>query len=221
MFKIIKPYLKRLLSVGIPVRGPVKSIFSFIYGMHILIREGFIFLMRFIYGEPLFRSQCEDVGAGLWMEKLPDIQGRGRIVIGKNVRISGKPTIAFSRHLQSQPEFIVGDGTFIAHNTVFAIAQSIRIGKNCLVAGGTTIIDNDGHPLDPDRRRRKDKLLIEEIQPVVIGDDVWLGGSAVVLKGVTIGDRAVVASRAVVTKDVAPDTVVAGNPARVVKELGK
>jgi serine acetyltransferase len=221
MLNIPKAIMKRMLRSGIPVRGPVKSMFAFIYDIHILVRDGFIYVIRFLYSEPLFRSQCEDVGAGLWMEKLPDIQGRGRIIIGKDVRLSGKPTIAFSRHLQSPPELIVGDGTFIAHNTVFAIAQSVRIGKNCLIAGGTTIIDNDGHPLDPGRRRRKDRLLSEEIKPVVIGDDVWLGGSAVVLKGVTIGDRAVVASRAVVTKDVPPDTVVAGNPARVVKELGK
>jgi maltose O-acetyltransferase len=53
----------------------------------------------------------------------------------------------------------------------------------------------------------------------VIGDDVWVGNGAMILKGVTIGDRAVVAARAVVTKDVPPDTVVAGNPARVVKTL--
>jgi acetyltransferase-like isoleucine patch superfamily enzyme len=57
------------------------------------------------------------------------------------------------------------------------------------------------------------------MRPVVLGDDVWVGAGAVILKGVTVGDGAVVAARAVVTRDVPADTVVAGNPARVVKRL--
>lgn len=219
MVKNLKSLAKRILQVGIPLGGPLKRFYGGLYTMHVFVREGSIFAVRFLYGEPLFRSQCESVGKGLWMEKLPDLQGRGRIVLGENVQLSGKPTIAFARHLEEIPEFVVGDNTFIAHNTVFGIARSIRIGKRCLIAGGTTIIDNDGHPLDAERRRRHEKLHRDEIHPVVIGDDVWLGGSVVVLKGVTIGDRAVVASRAVVTKNVEADTVVAGNPARVVKSL--
>ena len=52
-----------------------------------------------------------------------------------------------------------------------------------------------------------------------IGDDVWIGGGSLILKGVSIGDRAIIAARSVVTKDVPADTVVAGNPARIVKQL--
>jgi maltose O-acetyltransferase len=59
------------------------------------------------------------------------------------------------------------------------------------------------------------------VLPVIIGDDVWIGHGAVILKGVTIGDRAVIGAGAVVTRGVPADTVVAGNPARVVKRLTK
>jgi len=71
------------------------------------------------------------------------------------------------------------------------------------------------HPLDPALRAQG----LESAEPIAIGDDVWLGGGAIVLPGVTIGDRAVVGAGSVVTRDVPADVVVAGNPARVIRSL--
>lgn len=88
-----------------------------------------------------------------------------------------------------------------------------------LVASGVQVFDMDGHPLDAEARRAGEPTPAEAIAPVVIGDDVWIGNGSLILKGVTIGDRAIVAARSVVTKDVPADAVVAGNPARVVKVL--
>lgn len=70
------------------------------------------------------------------------------------------------------------------------------------------------HPLDKEGRRHYHTAL-----PVTIGNDVWIGGKATILPGVTIGDNVVVAAGAVVTKDVPANTIVAGVPARVIKEL--
>jgi acetyltransferase-like isoleucine patch superfamily enzyme len=78
--------------------------------------------------------------------------------------------------------------------------------------------DYDGHPIDPVLRRFS-SAPPEEIRPVMIGDDVWIGRHATILKGVTIGDRSIVGAGAVVTRSVPPDVVVAGNPARVVRSL--
>lgn len=86
-------------------------------------------------------------------------------------------------------------------------------------------LDPAGHPTDAARRRAHEPTPPDAIAPVSIGDDVWIGTGAIILKGVSVGDRAIVAARAVVTKDVPADAVVAGNPARVVStlapELGK
>jgi NDP-sugar pyrophosphorylase family protein len=87
-----------------------------------------------------------------------------------------------------------------------------------LIAGGVTIADYDGHPLDDVARRAGAPPLASEIKPVTIGDDVWIGQGAVVLKGVKIGDRAIVGAHAVVTRDVPADCVVAGNPSRIIRE---
>jgi len=114
---------------------------------------------------------------------------------------------------------VIGDGTFIGHGCGFNIGQSIRIGRMCLLATNVQIFDNDGHPIDAAQRRASMLTPPEAIKPVVIGDEVWIGNGSLILKGVTIGDRSIVGARSVVTKDVPPDTIVAGNPARVVKEL--
>ena len=82
-----------------------------------------------------------------------------------------------------------------------------------MLASNAYITDSDWHTVY-DRTKRA-----EEITPVHIGDNVWLGDHATVLKGVTIGENSVVAARAVVTKDVPSNVIVAGNPAKVVKEL--
>lgn len=71
------------------------------------------------------------------------------------------------------------------------------------------------HPLEPQPRRDK----LEAARPITIGDNVWIGGGAVVLPGVTIGDNSVIGAGAVVTKDVPANVVAVGNPARVVRSL--
>ncbi|MBI1764837.1 MAG: hypothetical protein HYR56_25785 [Acidobacteria bacterium] len=153
------------------------------------------------------------------MEQLPYINGRGRIVIGQNVQLSGKSGFTFGNRHRVDPLLEIGDDTFIGHGSCFTVARSVRIGTGCLLAGNVRIADYDGHPVDAVRRRAKEPTPPEGIRPVTIGDDVWIGYGAIILKGVTIGERAIIGAGAVVTRDVPADVVVAGNPARVVKHL--
>ncbi|WP_410000407.1 acyltransferase [Gemmata sp. SH-PL17] len=151
---------------------------------------------------------------------MPYLTGKGRIHLGDGVRLSGKPSFAFGRAgAEGAPELVIGDDTFIGHGCSFSVGRSVRIGRHCLLASGVTVLDMDGHPVDANRRRAGDPTPPESIAPVIIGDDVWIGRGAVILKGVSIGHRAIVAAHSVVTKNVPADAIVAGNPARVVKEL--
>jgi acetyltransferase-like isoleucine patch superfamily enzyme len=152
------------------------------------------------------------------MDLLPAIGGQGRLILGDGVRLSGKISIGFLNRWIEAPELMIGDHTFIGHGCSIAVGSSIRIGAHCLLAGGVGVADYDGHPTDAVLRRTS-PAPPESIKPVVIGDDVWIGAGSRILKGVTIGDRSIVAAGAVVTKSVAPDVIVAGNPARVVKCL--
>ncbi|PBB06612.1 maltose acetyltransferase domain-containing protein [Salimicrobium humidisoli] len=107
----------------------------------------------------------------------------------------------------------VGEDFFMNFDCVFLDVTKIQFGDRCQVAPGVHIYTAT-HPLDA-RERATGK---EYGKPVTIGNDVWIGGRAVINPGVSIGNRAVVASGAVVVKDVPADTLVGGNPARIIKE---
>ena len=112
-------------------------------------------------------------------------------------------------HLRDRGAVIeIGEGTFVNHRTELVAHDSVRLGRDCLLAWDVLVLDSDSHSVDGGPRSA----------PVTIGDRVWIGCRATVLKGVTIGDGAVVAACSVVTSDVPAGALVGGNPARVVRE---
>lgn len=110
----------------------------------------------------------------------------------------------------------VGARTFANYGLVALDVVSITIGDDVQIGPNVQLL-TPTHPLDPELRRAK----WEAGEPIVIEDNVWLGGGAIVLPGVTIGRDAVVGAGAVVTRDAPPGAVVVGNPARVVRRLGE
>ncbi|MDZ5809916.1 sugar O-acetyltransferase [Halorubrum sp. AD140] len=108
----------------------------------------------------------------------------------------------------------VGDGFFANYGCVFLDAAPVSFGDRCLLGPGVHVYTST-HPIDPAERATGR----ERAEPVTVGDDVWLGGRAVLNPGVTVGDGAVVASGSVVTRDVPARAVVGGNPARVIREI--
>ncbi|CUA79406.1 sugar O-acetyltransferase [Anoxybacillus suryakundensis] len=108
----------------------------------------------------------------------------------------------------------VGENFFANFNCVFLDVCEIRIGDNCLIGPGVHIYTAT-HPIDPTERASG----LEYGKPVIIGDHVWIGGGAIINPGVNIGNNVVIASGAVVTKDVPNNVVVAGNPAKIIKQL--
>ncbi|MBB2975532.1 acetyltransferase-like isoleucine patch superfamily enzyme [Microbacterium endophyticum] len=103
--------------------------------------------------------------------------------------------------------------------TTICSALSIVIGDRCLFGADTTIADTDFHPLEAAGRRHARMPEPNSTDRIVIGDDVFIGYGSLVLKGVTIGSGSVVGARSVVTKDVPPNSIVAGSPARIVSQL--
>jgi len=123
----------------------------------------------------------------------------------------------------------IGDFTLLNGALIMA-EESIEIGSHCLVSWNVGIADSDFHPLEPAQRLIDAQALAPYFKnrparpklktaPVKIADNVWIGMNAVILKGVTIGENSVVAAGSVVTKSVGPNTIVAGNPAVVVKQF--
>lgn len=216
-----KRLARSILQAHLPVTTWNRPWFAALYGMHVAVRSGWLWAQRFFWNEPLFRSQCRSVGRRFEMEQLPYLVGRGDIEVGDDVRLSGKSSFVFSSRHRPQPQLRIGNGTFLGHNCALSIAERIELGEHCLIAGGVRIADFDGHPLDAAARRAGEFVEPERVQPVTIGNDVWIGHGAMILKGVTVGERSIVAARAVVSRDVPADCIVAGNPARLVKQLAE
>jgi maltose O-acetyltransferase len=108
----------------------------------------------------------------------------------------------------------IGPRTFIGHNATFLDIASITIGADVQI-GPNVGLYTATHPIDPELRRAR----WEGGEPITIGDNVWFGGGVVVCPGVTIGENTVVGAGAVVPRDLPPNVVAVGNPARVVKQV--
>ncbi len=139
--------------------------------------------------------------------------------LGKGVGIGGNtfigPVISYAGDLYT-PKIIIGDNTWVGKNCSIAAINRVVIGKNVLFAGHVHITDHSHGYEDITRPIAPQKLISKG--PVIIEDDCWLGFSCEILSGVHIGKHSIVAARSVVTKDVPPYSIVAGNPARVVKQ---
>jgi acetyltransferase-like isoleucine patch superfamily enzyme len=141
------------------------------------------------------------------------------ISIGSYVEIrKGARLEAVGQNGLRTPKIEIGDGTSIHLYFHCGAASSVKIGKNVLIAGRVFITDHDHKYENVDFPYDRAGLNTE---PVIIEDEVWIGEGAVVLKGVTIGKRAVIGANAVVTKNVPPYTVVGGVPARVIRKIDR
>ncbi|MFE1506591.1 MULTISPECIES: sugar O-acetyltransferase [Streptomyces] len=108
----------------------------------------------------------------------------------------------------------IGARTFVNYNLTALDVARITIGEDCQIGPGVQLL-TPTHPVEPEPRRDK----LEAALPITIGNNVWLGGGAIVCPGVTIGDNSVIGAGAVVTRDVPADVVAVGNPARPVRTL--
>ena len=108
----------------------------------------------------------------------------------------------------------VGDAVFINYDCIFLDVAPITIGDRVLIAPRVCLY-TAGHPTDAEVRGSG----LEFGLPITIGDDAWIGGSAVVLPGVTIGAKSIIAAGSVVTKDIPPNVIAAGNPCRVLRPI--
>ncbi|MFT3877836.1 MAG: sugar O-acetyltransferase [Propioniciclava sp.] len=110
----------------------------------------------------------------------------------------------------------IGARTFVNYHLTALDVASITIGEDCQIGPNVQLL-TPTHPIDP--KPRRDKL--EAAQPIVLEDNVWLGGGVIVCPGVTIGENSVIGAGSVVTKGIPANVVAVGNPARVIRSIGE
>jgi acetyltransferase-like isoleucine patch superfamily enzyme len=169
----------------------------------------------------------------------------GRLTIGPNTRLAGATVVVRDRagcrlaigaesdvsaamvFEAADAQITIGSRTHVGGGTLLDAAVGITIGDDVLIAFGALIMDHDSHSLDFEQRRhdvtewvqgRKDWTHVSRAS-VRVDDKVWVGTRAIILKGVHLGEGCVVAAGSVVTRDVPAWTLVAGSPARVIRDL--
>jgi acetyltransferase-like isoleucine patch superfamily enzyme len=151
------------------------------------------------------------LGANVRVRGRVSVQNHGRIRIGERVHFIST-TVRTELVVFEGGELLIGARTFVNYGCSLAATGRVSIGADCLLGPYVNITDNAFHEL-------RDRARQPEPRPVIIGNGVWIGVRAIILPGVTVGDGAVIGAGSVVTKDVPPNGVVAGNPARLLRVL--
>lgn len=149
---------------------------------------------------------------------------RSKITIGEHSHIRGQ--LVLYKHGGT---ISIGDYCYLGESSRIWSSKSIIIGNRVLISHNVNIHDNNGHPVDKQSRHehykqiitngfpKEDRTLIEK--NITIEDDVWIGFNAIILKGVTIGKGSIIAAGTVITMDVPPNSIVVGNPQKIVKTI--
>jgi acetyltransferase-like isoleucine patch superfamily enzyme len=184
--------------------NPDKNLGDYISLFALIINRAYWLLLTSFY------LRSAETGKGVLCRQKPSLHVKGKLRINNGVRIwsSIQPT---RLSVFRGAELEIGSGTYINGARISAKSQVV-IGSNCTIAPEVLIMDSDFHDLAD---QTKEGLSA----PIIIENNVWIATRAIIMKGVTIGQHAVVAAGAIVTKDVAPYSIVGGNPARTIKQL--
>lgn len=154
--------------------------------------------------------------------RLINLNARDKVSIGANSVIRG------ILRVEQAGQLSIGTHTYIGDNALISAAEIVEIGDGTLLAHAAQVFDNDSHPIDAEQRKAHFQAILGDKSggaytiasaPVRIGRLSWIGLNAIVMKGVTVGEEAIVAAGSVVTKDIESRTVVGGNPAVMVRRL--
>lgn len=156
------------------------------------------------------------------IKPFPNITNKKYISIGQNVNIGSFSWIGVNTDFagikcrsERKARLSIGDNTSIGNNAVITANNNVSIGKNCILSAYVFISDHIHEYADVSKDLNNQPL--SEGGKVIIGDNVFIGIKSSIMRNVTIGERVVIGANSVVTKDIPPYTVVAGNPGKVIK----
>jgi len=160
----------------------------------------------------LFRAKVTYTSLPKLTGQAPVINNKGTITLGDNCRFRAiRATISLDT-TNTSAALLIGRNCFFNHGVNISSTEHIEIGDNTRIGDNVTIFDSDFHCVDQNQLQPK-------VAPVIIGKNVWIGANAIVLAGSHIDDHSVVAAGAIVSGKIAPKCLVAGNPAKKIKDI--
>lgn len=190
--------------------------------LRIYKRVNLDFLAQGLLGRPTCQLQ-EGAVLGKTARIRNNRDSSSKILIGRHTHMAGELFL-----FPHGGEITIGEWCFVGEGTHIWSSASVKIGNRVNISHSVNIFDSRTHPIRAAERYEQVKAILEhghpreiwlDERPITICDDAWIGAGAIVLRGVTIGEGAIVGAGSVVTKDVQPYSIVAGNPAVLVREL--
>jgi len=215
LFLVLKRVVYGARNFRLPFPDFMRPVLRLAFYAQQIMLNAVRWLLAVLIYEPLFRGRCSAAGNRLRITRMPYVIGPTSIHIGDDVDFFGKVDI-FSGYVCENPKLILHDRVTLGHNTQFLVNKLIEIENDVHVASAVRFMDSDAHPRDMAARIADLPPPEDEIQPVRICRGAWIGHGASILKGVTVGEGAIIGVNSVVVTDVPPHTVAMGNPARVV-----
>lgn len=208
------------------------SIFSRLFQIIPALRRRFYIRYNRFY----FKAIGVEYGKNLRVYNKVYVHGSGVVNIGDNLRFSSGDGInPISRNIRGEilvqykdSVIEIGDNVGISSACIRSV-NHITIGNNVNIGGDCLIIDTDAHPHDYLQRRyeyrrktgKEEYAKLIPSAPITIGDDVWIGARCQILKGVSIGERSIIAAGSIVTRDIPADVVAGGNPCKVIRKINE
>jgi acetyltransferase-like isoleucine patch superfamily enzyme len=197
-----------------PLPRFLKPLLRAAYEIHYAVIIVARLLITVFYRHPLFQARCASVGANLGLGGLPFVSGHVEIHLGNDVLLGGNLTVLSGKFLD-RPRLVIKDRSELGWNVLIVVNKEVIIEEDVRVSYDCRISDSDGHPRQADLRARNAAVDLRDIRPVRICRYAWIGNGTHIMKGVTIGEGAVIGANSVVLSDIPPYCLALGNPAEV------
>jgi len=212
-------FLKRILRTYYnptvpPIPRFLKPALRLAYEGHFQLICLFRWFLTVCYRNPLFQARCASFGRRVHLEGLPFVAGHVQIYVGDDVRFGGKVNIASAR-VFDEPKLIMKDRSGVGWGTAITVNREVILEEDVIVSFDCRISDSDGHCRESDLRAAGVAPNPKDIRPVRICKHAWIGNGSHIMKGVTIGEGAIVAANSVVISNIPPYSLAMGNPAEV------
>jgi acetyltransferase-like isoleucine patch superfamily enzyme len=218
--------LKRMVLVVVRPRamripGVLKPPLRLLYETHFAVVTAWHTFWNVFYFHPLFQARCKTFGKNVVVDRLPFVLGHVDIHVGNDIWLGGGLMITSGR-VVDQPVLTIQDHAQVAWNVQIVVSKEVVIEEYAMIAHNCRISDTDGHPREADLRAKNEPVKPRDIRPVRISRHAWIGNSSHIMKGVTIGEGAVIGANSVVISDIPPYCLAMGNPAEVLfRNFGK
>ena len=189
-------------------------VLRFAYQLHFGVIAFFQKAITTLYSQPLLQGRCASIGRNVSIDGLPYVEGHAEIHIGNDVWLGGKISVSSGRFLD-RPQLIIHDRAEIGWNVFIVVNREVIIEEDARVSYDCRISDSDGHRREADLRAANAPVDLRDIRPVRIGRNAWIGNGSHIMKGVTIGEGAIIGANSVVIGDIPPYSLALGNPAEV------